>query len=190
MSAAQETLVVVDGRVTDEKLAELLDLQTEQPELDFKRIISPGTTEGLVELAKDVGSMSVLGGYLVGGVNDHGVPTGEMDGCDAELFDEATLAPKLRKYLPEPVTISSRVTERDGHTVVLIYVAPHLTATRSSTPTASTGTRRRRMRSPSGLARRSGATAPAAFASRRRGWSRSSPVGLQQRRVSGSKNSR
>jgi hypothetical protein len=41
MSAVRETLVVVDGRVTDEKLAELLDLQTEQPELDFKRIISP-----------------------------------------------------------------------------------------------------------------------------------------------------
>jgi hypothetical protein len=55
MSAAQETLVVVDGRVTDEKLAELLDLQTEQPERDCKRIISPGTTEGLVELTKDVG---------------------------------------------------------------------------------------------------------------------------------------
>ncbi len=125
MSAVQETLVVVDGRATDEKLAELLDLQVEQPELDFKRMISPGTTDGLVELAKDVGSMSVLGGYLVGGVDDQGVPTGEMDGCDPKLFDEATLAPKLRKYLPDPVTIRPRVTERDGHTVVLIYVAPH-----------------------------------------------------------------
>lgn len=60
--------------------------------------------------------MSVLGGYLVGGVDDHGVPTGEMDGCDPKLFDEATLAPKLRKYLLEPVTIRPRVTKRDGHT--------------------------------------------------------------------------
>jgi hypothetical protein len=69
--------------------------------------------------------MSVDGGYLVAGVDGNGVPTGEMDGCDTRLFDEATLTPKLRKYLPYPVTIRSRVAQRDGHTVVLIYVAPH-----------------------------------------------------------------
>jgi len=125
MSAVRQTLVVVDGRVSDEKLAELLDIQTEQPELDFKRIISPATTDGLIKLASDVGAMSVLDGYLVAGVDDHGVPTGDMDDCDVRLFDEATRAPMLRKYLPEPVSIHSRVAQREGHTVVLIYVAPH-----------------------------------------------------------------
>ena len=125
MSAVRQNLVVLDGRVTDEKLAELLDLQAEQPELDFKGIISPGTTEGLVELALHVGAMSVAGGYLVGGVDSHGVPTGEMDRCDTRLFDEARLAPKLHKYLPASVSIRSRVAQRHGHTVVLIYVAPH-----------------------------------------------------------------
>lgn len=125
MSAVQQTLVIVDGRVSDEKLAELLDLQAEQAELDFKRTIRPGTTDGLIKLASHVGAMSVTGGYLVGGVDGHGVPTGDMDDCDTRLFDEATLAPKLRKYLPEPVTIRSRVTQWDGHTIVLIYVAPH-----------------------------------------------------------------
>jgi hypothetical protein len=38
-STLHEGQVVLDGRVTDEKLAELLDLQTELPELDFKRAI-------------------------------------------------------------------------------------------------------------------------------------------------------
>ena len=35
MTTPGEKLIVLDGRVTDEKLAELLDLQTEHPMLDF-----------------------------------------------------------------------------------------------------------------------------------------------------------
>jgi len=46
---------VLDGRVSDEKLAELLDLQTEHPMLDFKAIIDL-EKPGLVELTKDVGA--------------------------------------------------------------------------------------------------------------------------------------
>lgn len=118
-------LVVVDGRVTDEKLAELLDLQNEQPELDFKRQIVLGTAEGLVELAKDVGAMQVLGGYIVGGVDDHGVPSGEMDDTDTRPFDEANLVPQLLRYLPEPLTVRCRVTEWQDHTLVLIFIGPH-----------------------------------------------------------------
>lgn len=120
-----EGLVVLDGRVTDEKLAELLDLQNEQPELDFKRMLAPTTLEGLVELAKDVGAMQVAGGFIVGGVDDHGVPTGEMNGVDPRPFDEANLVPQLRKYLPEGLTVRSRVTTWKEHTVVVIFIAPH-----------------------------------------------------------------
>jgi hypothetical protein len=111
--------------VSDEKLSELLGLQAEHPELDFKQIIDPGTTRGLIQLARHVGAMSVAGGYLVGGVDDHAVPTGAMDGFDARLFDEAALTSKLRRYLPDSVAIRSRVTQRDDHIVVVIYVAPH-----------------------------------------------------------------
>ena len=125
VSTVRQTLVVVDGRVDDEKLAELLDLQAEQPELDFKRFINPGAKHGLIELASHVAAMSVLGGYIIGGVDGQGVPTGDMDSSDERPFDEARLAPMLRKYLPEPVTIRARVTQRDGHAIVLIYVAPH-----------------------------------------------------------------
>jgi hypothetical protein len=117
--------VVADGIVSDERLAELLGWQTEYPDLDYKRKIGLTTKEGLVEFAKDVGAFQVLGGYFVAGVDGHGVPTGDMDGVDPRPFDEANLAPMLEKYLPQPLEIRSRVLERDGHTVVLIFVGRH-----------------------------------------------------------------
>lgn len=125
MASSGDKLIVLDGRVTDEKLAELLDLQTEHPMLDFKKVIDVSTTSGAVELAKDVGAFQVAGGYIVIGVDGHGVPTGEMDDCDPQLFDSANLVPKLAQFLSEPLTIHSRVAEWKGHTVVILYVAPH-----------------------------------------------------------------
>lgn len=120
-----DKLIVLDGRVTDEKLAELLDLQTEHPMLDFKQTIDLTGKAGLVELAKDVGAFQVAGGYIIGGVDGHGVPNGTMDGCDPRLFDSANLAPQLTQYLAEPLTIHSRVTEWKEHTVVILFVAPN-----------------------------------------------------------------
>jgi Schlafen, AlbA_2 len=120
-----DKLIVLDGRVTDEKLAELLDLQTEHPQLDFKKVIDLTTTAGVVELAKDVGAFQVAGGYIVIGVDGHGVPTGDMDGCDPQHFDSANLVPKLSQFLPEPLTIHSRVVEWKSHTVVILFIAPH-----------------------------------------------------------------
>jgi hypothetical protein len=58
--------------VEDEKLAELLAHGTEYPELDFKRRVDPTTTEGLVELALDVGAMQVRGGYILAGFDGDG----------------------------------------------------------------------------------------------------------------------
>jgi hypothetical protein len=117
--------VVVDGIVSDEKLADLLARQAEYPELDYKTTIDLTTTEGKVELAKDVGAMQVGGGYIVGGVDCNGRPTGELDGADVRRFDEANLAPSLRRWLPEPLELRTRVAARHGHTVVLIYIGPH-----------------------------------------------------------------
>jgi hypothetical protein len=61
--------VVVDGIVDSEKLSQLLTLGTEYPDLDYKRKIDTGTTEGTVKLARHVGAMRVGGGYIVGGVD-------------------------------------------------------------------------------------------------------------------------
>lgn len=117
--------VVLDGVVSDEKLSELLALQTEYPELDFKRTIDLSITRDAVELAKDVGAMQVRGGYIVIGVDQHGAPTGELDGADTRPFDEARLTPKMLQYLPSPLVLRTRVAERAGHRAVLIYVGPH-----------------------------------------------------------------
>jgi hypothetical protein len=125
LSSRIESPVIVEPIVSDEKLGQLLGLQTEYPELDYKRIVDLSSTAGVVELAKDVGAMQVRGGFIVVGVDDHGIPTGEMDSVDVRPFDESRLVPMLLKYLPEPLEIRTRVADRDGHVVVLIYVGPH-----------------------------------------------------------------
>jgi len=86
-----ELLVVLDRRVDDEKIRELLALQAEQPELDFKRTLDLSVKRDEVELAKDVGAMQVRGGYVVVGADDHGNLTGAMDGSDPQQWDEANV---------------------------------------------------------------------------------------------------
>ena len=113
---------MLDGVVSDEKLAELLALGTEYPELDFKSVIDLTDKKQEVELARDVGGMLVRGGYILVGVGQDGHPSGQLDGMDLKLFDDARLAPKLRKWLPAPLSLVTRVAERDGHKVVLIYI--------------------------------------------------------------------
>jgi len=117
--------VVVDGLVSDERLSELAALQAEYPELDYKSRIDLATTEGKVELAKDVGAMQVRGGYIVVGVDDQGQPTGDMDGATLAPFDEANLTQTMQRWLPSTIELRTRVAERDGHVVVLICVVPH-----------------------------------------------------------------
>jgi hypothetical protein len=116
--------VVVDGIVSDEKLAELLALQAEYPELDYKATIDLSTTAGEVELAKDVGAMRVRGGYILGGVDNQGALTGLLDRVDLRPFDEANLTPKLLRYLSTPLELRTNALERDGHKVAVICVLP------------------------------------------------------------------
>jgi hypothetical protein len=119
------SLVVIDGIVSDEKLAELLALQTEYPELDFKRTVDLQDTGSTIELAKDIGAMQVLGGYIVVGVDDSGVPTGTLDAADLRAFDEASLTQKMLRYLAGPLHLRTRVAELAGHRVVIIFIGPH-----------------------------------------------------------------
>lgn len=119
--------VVLDASLSEEKLAELLAHGTEYPELDFKQRIDPTTTEGLVELALDIGAMSVLGGYIVAGVDGDATPTGRIDDVDPAGFDEARLSARLRRYLPDSLELRTRVFERDEHRIALIYVVKNPT---------------------------------------------------------------
>lgn len=115
--------VVVDGVVNREKVAQLLSLGAEYPELDFKSRIDPGERPGAVQLAKHVGAMRVKGGYIVLGVDDQGNPTGAMDDVDERSFDEANLAPKLERYL-EGIDLRVQVFTLAGNRVVLLCVLP------------------------------------------------------------------
>lgn len=116
--------VVVEPVVNREKLRELLALETEYPTLDFKSSCDLGEKREQVELAKDVGAMSVRGGFLVIGVDGQGRPTGKLTVEQAKLFDEARLRPKLLKWLPDTLEIYSQAHDVDGRQVVLVHVAP------------------------------------------------------------------
>lgn len=78
MTTPQNPLVVLDGRLDDDKLTELLAIQAEHPELDFKSKLDLRATASQVELAKDVGAMQVLGAYIVIGAGEDGRLTGEI----------------------------------------------------------------------------------------------------------------
>lgn len=125
MAAPLKTPFALDAIVSAERLRDLLAFETEYPELDFKATVDPLTTEGLVELAADVGAMQVRAGYIVAGVDGKGRPCDGLRGVDVSVFDEATLRTKLLKYLPEPVSLRAAVHEVDGHRVALIFIAAH-----------------------------------------------------------------
>lgn len=118
----------LDGSVNREKLVELLGVQTELAWLDYKRERDLSHAEGLVELAKDVGAMEILGGYLVVGADDTGTVVGLPAG-QAGLFDEASVSAKLAKYLPAGFSARSAVHTVDDGTgrkdVAVVWAAPH-----------------------------------------------------------------
>ena len=111
--------IPTDGELSDERIAQLLRLQAESDQLDYKEKIGLNGRD-LVELAKDVGAMGVRGGHILGGVDDGGRLSGQMDEVDRRPFDEASLRSKLRKYLPDSARLRSRVLERDGNVIVAI----------------------------------------------------------------------
>nr|WP_147460213.1 ATP-binding protein [Actinokineospora cianjurensis] len=99
--------------------------QCEQAALDYKQPLDLGERGELIEFAKDVAAMrsNPTGGYIVVGADDRGdVVAGLTPGLAAH-FDEATLRPKLGKFLTSP-EIHAACHEIDGHTVALVYVAP------------------------------------------------------------------
>jgi hypothetical protein len=45
--------------------------------------------------------------------------------ADRQPFDEANLVPSLLRWLPEPLELRTRVADRDGHVVAVIFVGRH-----------------------------------------------------------------
>jgi hypothetical protein len=118
--------VIVEPVLTEEKLRSLLAEGHEQPCLDYKRCLDLSVRREIVELAKDVAAMQSesAGGYIVVGADDHGTPVPALKPPLAKLFDEATLRPKLGRYLTEPFIVRCALHDIDGNAIALIYVGP------------------------------------------------------------------
>lgn len=118
--------VVVDGRVTREKLDELLRLGAEHAELDFKTSLDLTEQAHRLGLMKDLIGMgnSATGGYIVVGANEDGTAAVDSDPVDVGKFDSADLAQAVGRHVVTAPVISSQHHDVDGWTMVLIHVAP------------------------------------------------------------------
>lgn len=118
--------VVVDGRLTREKLDELLGLAAEHAELDFKATLNLNDPAHRLGLLKDLIAManSGNGGYVVVGANEDGTTATDQAPVDASQFDSANLGQQLSKYVVTAPIVTSQVHELNKRTVVLIHVAP------------------------------------------------------------------
>jgi len=101
-------LFACDGRVDEEKLRELLNVQVEQTNLDYKlRIDFSRGTKSRVEFVKDCAAMMTLpdGGYLVVGVDGQGVPQpGALSDSNRHGWPPSSTASSRRS----PLAISPR----------------------------------------------------------------------------------
>jgi len=109
--------------VSEERLLQLLDHGAESDRLDYKETIDLDKKSGVVELAKDLGAFSALGGHIVVGAKDDGSPGALMDDKIWELFDAARVTSKVAKYLPD---IRPEVARRliDGVRYAVLYIPP------------------------------------------------------------------
>lgn len=118
--------VVVDGRLTREKLEELLALGAEYPELDFKTTLDLTDRHHCLGLVKDLLAMANngTGGYVVVGAEENGTPATGHSPCDPRQFDSADLAQQVSRHVITAPVVTSQAHEVNGHPMVLIHVAP------------------------------------------------------------------
>lgn len=121
--------VVVDGRVSREKLDELLALEAEHAELDFKATIDLSVNKHRLDIIKDCVAMmnTPTGGYLLLGVNDDGTLAVDREPLKAGTFDGADLAQAVARHVTAPPVITSKEHTVDARLVVLIHIAPTAT---------------------------------------------------------------
>ena len=111
------------GPMDTNQLKLLLGEGTERDWLDFKQELDLSSTGGRVEIAKDVGAMSIGGGYIVVGANDDGSPAG-LPLTRPEFYDSSRLGPILSKYL-SGVQVSGARHKVGAQEYGLICVRPH-----------------------------------------------------------------
>lgn len=115
-------MILVDGRVDEEKLRELLEWGSECTELDFKEIIDLSAKINELEFVKDAVSMlnHYPGGYLVVGATDDGRPSDRVEQTEWRHLDGDILTKKVRKYVDGTPVITSKTHMIGGHKYCLI----------------------------------------------------------------------
>lgn len=120
--------VVVDARVDETKLRELLGHAAEYPELDFKQTMDLGkkSIKDNLDFVKDALSMSnsTHGGYLIIGATGDGTPAHGSEPINPAHFDSAILKDKVSTYVADHVSIVSKIHMVEDRNIALIYVAP------------------------------------------------------------------
>jgi Putative DNA-binding domain len=111
-------------QVSRERLLQLLD-HGEHADLDFKQTCDLNDRKTIVEMAKDVAAFAAAGGHIVVGVREDGSASGLFETGHAALFDEATLRPKLARYVPDTVSLACAVHDFDGNPVAVVFIAAH-----------------------------------------------------------------
>ena len=115
-------MILVDGRIDEEKLRELLEWGAECTELDFKEMIDLSAKVNELEFVKDAVSMlnHYPGGYLIVGVTDDGKPSSRAGQTAWRQLDGDILTKKVRKYVDGNPVITSQTYTIDGHKYCLI----------------------------------------------------------------------
>lgn len=126
MTPADGEIFACDGRVDEEKLTELLKVQAELSNLDYKeRYDFTRGTKSRSDFVKDSAAMMTMpnGGYLIVGVDGHGIPQ-PNNGVTQQAFDETRLRDVLRDFLGADIVLHTAVHTVDGTAVAVIYLGP------------------------------------------------------------------
>lgn len=117
-------LIVVDGRIGEEKLLELLAHGGECAELDFKETLDLTSRKDELSFVKDAISMhnNYPGGYIIVGACDDGSPSDICLDLNWSQFDGRKLTDKVRRYVDALPEITSQHHCVDGHEYCLICV--------------------------------------------------------------------
>lgn len=105
VASAEFDPIVVEAKLTVEKVEELIRRKRESAKLDYKQEWDPQRNRDVVELAKDLVSMSnTAGGYVVIGLGDGGEEIG-LSREQVEKLDEATLRAQVESFIGTPLEL-------------------------------------------------------------------------------------
>lgn len=99
VASAEFDPIVVEPRVTEQKVGELFTRRRESAKLDYKQVWDPRSRRDAVELTKDLVAMAnTAGGYVVIGLSDDGEEVGLTE-AQVEILDEATVRAQAHSFL-------------------------------------------------------------------------------------------